>query len=112
MSAQTARTASTDAELDTAVDVLRLLADRTRLAILALLRDGELSVGAIADRLARPVPGVSQHLARLRTGRLVATRRDGVTVYYRLANEHIAALVLNVLHQAEHLRYDAPPHHL
>jgi len=112
VSAETTRAAVPDAELDTAVEVLRLLADRTRLAILALLHDGELSVGAIADRLARPVPGVSQHLAKLRAGRLVATRRDGATVYYRLTNEHIDALVLNVLHQAEHLRYDTPPHHL
>ena len=99
------------ADLDTAVEVLRLLADRTRLAILAALRDTELSVGAIAEALGRPVPAVSQHLARLRAGQLVLTRRDGVTVYYRLANEHVDALVRNVLQQAEHLTYDRPPHH-
>jgi len=111
VTAETSRAAAPDADLDTAVDVLRLLADRTRLAILGLLHDGELSVGAIAEHLARPVPAVSQHLAKLRGGRLVTTRRDGATVYYRMANEHIDALVLNVLHQAEHLRYDRPPHH-
>jgi len=111
VSTETTRGTVPDADLDTAVEVLRLLADRTRLAILALLHDGELSVGAIAERLARPVPGISQHLAKLRTGRLVTTRREGATVHYRLANEHIDALVLNVLHQAEHLRYDTPPHH-
>ncbi|MCL3861089.1 metalloregulator ArsR/SmtB family transcription factor [Actinotalea sp. K2] len=98
-------------DLDTAVDVLRLLADQTRLSILHLLHDRELSVGAIADELDRPVPAVSQHLARLRAGRLVLTRRDGATVYYRHANEHVDALVRNVLHQAEHLHYDHPPHH-
>jgi DNA-binding transcriptional ArsR family regulator len=100
-----------DARLDTAVDVLRLLADRTRLAILDLLHERELSVGAIADLLGRPVPAVSQHLAKLRSGRLVHTRRDGVTVYYRHANEHVDALVRNVLQQAEHLTDDHPPHH-
>lgn len=100
-----------DADLDAAVEVLRLLADRTRLAVLDLLRDRELSVGAIAEALERPVPAVSQHLAKLRSGRLVHTRRDGVTVYYRLANEHVDALVRNVLQQAEHLGYDHPPHH-
>ncbi|MEP7763897.1 metalloregulator ArsR/SmtB family transcription factor [Sanguibacter sp. 25GB23B1] len=99
------------ADLDTAVDVLRLLADRTRLSILDALHDRELSVGAIAEELDRPVPAVSQHLAKLRAGHLVHTRRDGVTVYYRHANEHVDALVRNVLHQAEHLRYDHPPHH-
>lgn len=111
MSAETTRAAVPEAELDTAVDVLRLLADRTRLTVLALLHDGELSVGAIADRLGRPVPAVSQHLAKLRGGRLVTTRRDGATVYYRLANEHVDALVHHVFHQAEHLRFDTPPHH-
>lgn len=111
MSAEAPRATVPDADLDAAVDVLRLLADRTRLAILGLLHDGELSVGVIADQLERPVPGVSQHLAKLRAGHLVATRRDGATVYYRLANEHIDSLVLNVLQQAEHLRYDYPPHH-
>ncbi|MFI2753998.1 ArsR/SmtB family transcription factor [Cellulomonas sp. P22] len=103
--------AQTDADLDMAVEMLRLLADHTRLAILDLLRDGELSVGTIANQLGRPVPGVSQHLAKLRTGRLVHTRRDGVTVYYRQANEHVDALVRNVLQQAEHLRFENPPHH-
>lgn len=111
MTAETSRATPLDADLETAVDVLRLLADPTRLAVLTLLHDGELSVSALAERLDRPVPGVSQHLARLRAGRLVATRRDGVTVHYRLANEHVDALVRHVLHQAEHLRYDQPPHH-
>lgn len=103
--------AGADAELDTAVEVLRLLADRTRLAVLDLLGEGEQSVGAIAEALDRPVPAVSQHLAKLRAGRLVHTRRDGVTIYYRQANEHVGALVRNVLQQAEHLSYEHPPHH-
>ncbi len=111
MAAETSAPPPADADLDTAVDVLRLLADRTRLAILTLLRDGELSVGAIADALGRPVPAVSQHLARLRAGRLVQARRDGVTIHYRHANEHVDAMVRNVLQQAEHVRSDDPPHH-
>jgi DNA-binding transcriptional ArsR family regulator len=112
MTAETSRTsARPSADLDAAVDVLRLLADGTRLAILDALHDGELSVGALAEILDRPVPAVSQHLAKLRAGNMVLTRRDGVTVYYRHANEHVDALVRNVLHQAEHLRYDTPPHH-
>lgn len=99
------------AELDHAVEVLRLLADHTRLAILALLDGRELSVTAIAEQLGRPVPGVSQHLAKLRTGNLVTSRRDGTTVYYTQPDEHVAALVLNVLQHTEHDLYDRPPHH-
>lgn len=105
------RTAPPDADLDQAVEVLRLLADRTRLAILAMLDGTEMSVTAIATTLDRPGPAVSQHLAKLRAGRLVTARRDGTTMYYGQPDEHVAALVTNVLQYAEHALYDAPPHH-
>lgn len=105
------RTSPPQPDLDQAVDVLRLLADPTRLAILTMLEDTELPVGEIADRLARPIPAVSQHLARLRAGRLVTTRRAGTSVYYSQPDEHIAALVTNVLHHTEHVLYERPPHH-
>lgn len=100
-----------DVGLDEAVDVLRLLADRTRLEILVLLGDGELAVGAIAAEVGRPVPGVSQHLAKLRGGHLVTTRREGTTVFYSLSSEHVDALVTNVIQHSEHVLYDVPPHH-
>ncbi|MHB1010768.1 MAG: ArsR/SmtB family transcription factor [Propionibacteriaceae bacterium] len=105
------RKALPQADLTEAVEVLKLLADPTRLAILALLDGAELSVGAIAAQLNRPVHGVSQHLAKLRSGRLVSTRRDGTSIIYTQADEHVAALVTNVLHHTEHLLYDRPPHH-
>lgn len=98
-------------DLNQAADVLRLLADPTRLAILALLDATELSVGAIAEALGRPVPAVSQHLAKLRAGRLVATRREGTSIFYSHPDEHVTALVTNVLHHTEHVLYDRPPHH-
>lgn len=99
-------------DVEGAVEVLRLLADPTRLALLTLLAEGEQSVGALATELDRPVPGISQHLAKLRAGHLVTSRRAGTTVYYRQANEHVAALVTHVLRQAEHVRTpEDPPHH-
>lgn len=103
--------APTQPELDHAVDVLRLLADRTRLAILAMLDGQEMSVTAISAALGRPAAAVSQHLAKLRAGRLVAARRDGTTVFYTQPDEHVAALVTNVLHLTEHALYAVPPHH-
>ncbi|MET0432658.1 MAG: metalloregulator ArsR/SmtB family transcription factor [Cellulomonas sp.] len=108
---QQQRSAPPDADLDHAVEVLRLLADRTRLAILAMLAGTEMSVSAIAAELGRPGPAVSQHLARLRAGRLVTARRDGTTMYYSQPDEHVAALVTNVLHHSEHVLYVTPPHH-
>nr|WP_232014284.1 metalloregulator ArsR/SmtB family transcription factor [Cellulomonas fimi] len=106
-----AHAAPPDEDLDHAVEVLRLLADRTRLAILAMLDGTEMPVNAIAEALGRPAPAVSQHLARLRAGRLVTSRRDGTTVFYGQPDEHVAALVANVLQHTEHALYDVPPHH-
>ena len=61
-------------EVARAVEVLRLLADPTRLRILVLLRGAELRVGDLAAELDRPVPAVSQHLAKLRAAGLVVAR--------------------------------------
>jgi DNA-binding transcriptional ArsR family regulator len=63
-----------------------LLAGETRLKILSLLgENGELCVCDLASVLEMTPAAVSQHLSRLRTGRLVQSRRDGMTIYYRLA---------------------------
>ncbi len=98
-------------EVARAVEVLRLLADPTRLRILVLLQGAELTVGELARELGRAVPAVSQHLAKLRAAGLVVARRDGTSVHYSQPDEHVAALVTNVLHHAEHLLYANPPHH-
>ena len=63
-----------------------LLAGETRLKILVLLRRaGELCVCDLATILEMTPAAVSQHLSRLRGGALVRSRRDGMTIYYRLA---------------------------
>ena len=61
------------------------LADATRLRILGVLAEGEVSVGHIHEALRIPQPTVSRHLAQLRRAGLVRTRRDGLWVHYRLA---------------------------
>jgi len=62
-----------------------LLAGETRLKIITLLADsGELCVCDLASVLEMTPAAVSQHLSRLRSGRLVQSRRDGMTIYYRL----------------------------
>jgi DNA-binding transcriptional ArsR family regulator len=66
------------------VGMLRTLSDPTRLRLLSVLQDGELSVSALCDRLHLAQPTVSHHLGRLRTARLVANRRDGKQVFYSL----------------------------
>ncbi|MFE3456738.1 ArsR/SmtB family transcription factor [Nocardiopsis aegyptia] len=94
-----------------AVEILTLLADATRVRIILALRGGELSVNELAERLDKPGPSVSQHLAKLRMGRVVACRREGNRMYYSLANEHARQLVADAVYQAEHALEVEPAHH-
>ncbi len=70
-------------------EVLRALGHPVRLAILELLRDGERCVCEIEPELGLRQPNVSQHLAALRAAKLVATRREGSRVMYRVADSII-----------------------
>lgn len=74
-----------------------LLAGETRLKIIRLLgATGELCVCDLATVLAMTPAAVSQHLSRLRSGRLVVSRRDGMTIYYRLSDEAAGELLAPV----------------
>jgi len=68
------------------------LADDTRLRILALVAGGEICVCHIHGALGIPQPKASRHLAYLRRAGLVAGRRDGLWVHYRLSVPEDAAL--------------------
>ncbi|MBB3398902.1 MULTISPECIES: metalloregulator ArsR/SmtB family transcription factor [unclassified Rhizobium] len=62
--------------------LLALLANEKRLVIASLLLDNELNVGELAKRVGLSQSALSQHLARLREGKIVTTRRDAQTIYY------------------------------
>lgn len=85
-----------------AVEIFSLLADATRVRIVLALREGERSVGVLADEVGKSQAAVSQHLAKLRMSRVVATRQEGNRVFYRLANQHALELVEVAFNQAEH----------
>ncbi len=78
---------STDLDLELASQHCRLLADSTRLRLLLLLDREELSVAELAAITQLAQPRVSTHLAKLREAQLVADRRDGVSVYYRMSTD-------------------------
>ena len=72
----------------------RGLGDPTRLRILELLRDeGELTVGELVARLGLPQPKVSNHLACLRWCGFVEARRVGRTVYNRISDRRVEAML-------------------
>lgn len=98
-------------QVDLAVEVFRMLADATRVHLLWALIDQELAVSELAEQVGKPTPSVSQHLAKLRMARLVATRREGVQIFYRLENDHVAQLVTDAIHNAEHAGPGVPGHH-
>lgn len=71
-------------------EVCRVLTDPKRLMLLDVLRDGEHSVGDLAERLGCNLANASQHLAVLRSAGLVDTRRRGTTILYRLVEPELA----------------------
>jgi len=85
-----------------AAEVFSLLSDVTRIKIVLALRDGEMSVNRLADIVDKSPTAVSQHLAKLRWGRMVGSRQDGNRVFYSLADDHARTLVAQAVFQAEH----------
>lgn len=74
-------------------DTLKSIANPNRLMILCSLVEGEKAVGAINEQVPLSQSALSQHLARLRRKRLVATRKEGQTVYYRIQDARIMELM-------------------
>lgn len=92
-----------DDRVEISVGTLKLLADPTRLRILWALLHGEHPVGELAEHLGANSSAVSQHLAKLRLGRLVTTRRQGTHIYYLADNPHLRRLVKEILFHSDHL---------
>lgn len=86
-----------DAVLDEVARRFSLLGDPTRLRVVRALHDrGECSVQEVAETAGTTVANASQHLARLHAGGMVARRRDGKSVRYRIADPTIEALCRTV----------------
>lgn len=99
------------AYVDLATEVFSLLADPTRIQIILALREGESAVGDLAEQLGKSPTSVSQHLAKLRWGRVVAARQEGTRALYSLVDSHARQLVQQAVFQAEHAVDEQPRHH-
>ncbi len=93
-----------------AADLLRLLADPTRLRLLVALADTDRDVSELTELTGVPRPAVSQHLSRLRLGGLVDSHADGRRRIYTVRNGHLRRLVVEILAQADHLLAGLPDH--
>lgn len=69
-----------------AAELLKALSHESRLMILCMLSEREMSVSEIEECMDLPQATVSQQLARLRQDKLVSTRRSGRLIYYRIAD--------------------------
>ncbi len=78
--------------------ICQALADTTRIAILYELAEGRKNVGQLVEVLGSPQGKVSRHLKVLRERHIVDSERDGVNVYYSLA-DHRVIEALNLLRE-------------
>jgi DNA-binding transcriptional ArsR family regulator len=101
-SANSKLTANTVVALEPKIEVasrlLTAMGNPKRLLVLCNLLDGEKSVGELAGMVGLSQAALSQHLGKMRAHDLVAPRREGQTIYYRLASRE-AREVLKVLHR-------------
>jgi DNA-binding transcriptional ArsR family regulator len=76
------------------VSLFKMLGNETRVRLLhALVRAGELCVSELADAVAMKPQAVSNQLQRLADRRIVAARREGTTIYYRVVDPCVAEIL-------------------
>lgn len=74
-------------------DLFKVFSDSTRIRILVSLFDGELCVGDIADRLEMSQTAISHQLRILKQNHLIKYRRDGKSVIYSIADDHVKTIL-------------------
>lgn len=78
---------------DSAVELLKVISNRTRLMVLCLLKEKEHSVSQLHEKLNVPQSSLSQNLGVLRQYGYVSTRREAQTIYYSLSSSEIKTLI-------------------
>ncbi len=67
-------------------EMCKVFSHPKRLELINILRDKEMSVGVLSQRLGLAIGNLSQHLAMMRQRHILASRKEGNVVYYRIAN--------------------------
>lgn len=91
--------AQMQARAEEAADLLKALSNPQRLRVMCILIDGEKTVGELNAQIELSQSALSQHLAVLRDGGLVRTRRESQNVYYSVADGPVHR-VIEALHDA------------
>lgn len=74
-------------------ELFKLFGDSTRIRILFALREGEVCVCDLAQALSMTQSAVSHQLRILKNGKLVKNRRDGKSIFYSLADDHVLTII-------------------
>ena len=82
-----------DDTLSRLTDLFKAFADGTRIRILYVLFEAEMCVCDIAQLLGMTQSAISHQLRALKNARLVKSRRDGKTVFYSLADDHVKTII-------------------
>ena len=82
-----------DNEIETLAELFKIFGDHTRIRILDILSQNELCVQEIADDLSMTQSAISHQLRILKQASLVKFRREGKTIYYSLADNHVFTIM-------------------
>ena len=74
-------------------ELFKMFGDSTRIRILYALREGELCVNCLSDTLSMTQSAISHQLRILKQAKLVKARRDGKTMIYELADQHVFTIL-------------------
>ena len=86
-----------DRVYEIAAELFAMLAAPTRLRIVCALMSGERNVGQLVEQLAVSQPNISQHLNMLYRAGVLARRRTGSQIYYRVEHEQVRELCLALM---------------
>lgn len=103
-------TKPSESQVESVIEIFKLLADRTRLKIMWELLHNEYSVNELSKQVSAQSASVSQHLGKLRLAKLVISRRQGNKIYYSAKNDHVFNLIEQAFYEADHLVNSAPDH--
>ncbi len=82
-----------EAELSDLAELFKIFGDSTRIRILYVLFEHEVCVCDIAEILGMTQSAISHQLRIIKQSRLVKSRRDGKTIFYSLADDHVKSIV-------------------
>ena len=81
-----------DDYLEDMADLFKVLGDKTRTKILAVLEKGEMNVSSISELVGLPISAISHQLRILRQAKLIKPRKVGKEVFYSLDDEHVSMM--------------------